>query len=92
MVSTPAIDQDAATMAIEGFLREHAPPAHRDGIGPATRILDGGLLDSLGILRLMTFLGDQIGVEIEDEDFVPEHFETVESLARFAVAKLARAA
>ena len=52
-----------------------------------TSLLNSGVLDSLAILELMTFLSDKMRVELEDEDFVPENLETVGSLVRFVVQK-----
>ena len=52
-----------------------------------SRLLEGGLLDSLGILQLTEFLGERLGITVEDEDFVPDHFETVASLCAFVAGK-----
>ena len=50
-------------------------------------LLESGILDSLGVVQLMTFLSETRNVEIGDEDFTLENFETVGSLARFVAAK-----
>jgi acyl carrier protein len=55
-------------------------------------LLEGNLLDSLGILQLMMFLGDAFGIEIGDEDFVQENFATVGTLAGFVASKMRMAA
>lgn len=54
-----------------------------------TRLLDGGLLDSLGILQLTERIEETFGIKVADEDFVPENFETVRSLARYISRRLA---
>lgn len=50
-----------------------------------------GLIDSFDILRLVVFLEERFGVTIEDQELVPENFETVGSLAAFIESKRAPA-
>jgi len=46
-------------------------------------LLSTGLLDSLGILQLVTFVEERFGIKMLDEDVVFEHFESVEALAAY---------
>ncbi len=55
-------------------------------------LLGDDALDSLGLVQLTMFLGEEFDVAIEDEDFEPENFETVGRLARMIHAKMAGAA
>lgn len=50
-------------------------------------LLDRQVLDSLGIFQLVSFLEDEFGVEIDDEELVPEHFGTLGSIAGLVNAK-----
>ena len=50
-------------------------------------LLDSGLIDSTGIFELVAFLEDTFGVKIEDEEIVPEHFETAAQIAAFVDRK-----
>ncbi len=40
----------------------------------------GGIVDSLGLQKLIVFLESDMGVEVRDEDIVPETFETLDAL------------
>lgn len=51
------------------------------------KLLDGDVLDSLGIVQLTMFLADEFDIEITDEDFEPENFDTVGRLARLIHVK-----
>lgn len=82
----------AAFEAIKSFLQGSAALGGDDDIREDMALLESGILDSLGILQLVTFLGDEFGVEVGDEDFVAENFETIGSLARFVARKQASAA
>ena len=45
-------------------------------------LLDGGLLDSLGILKTVTFCEEHFGITIPDEDVLPDNFESVRTIVR----------
>jgi acyl carrier protein len=48
-----------------------------------TDLLAGGVLDSIAVLRLATFVGEEFGIEIRPADFVIENFRSVEAVAAF---------
>ncbi len=48
-------------------------------------------IDSMGMLRLLAFLEKTFGVQILDEDMVPENLETVRSIAALVRRKQATA-
>ena len=74
------------------FFEQHVPAAARMEIGPETALLGTGLLDSLAVIQLMVFLGTELGIEIEDEDFTPENLGTVGQLLGFIGRKRAASA
>lgn len=86
-IAGPSVDPAAVLALICDFLSKTSSIPVAGGIGPDTPLLEGGALDSLGILQLMMFLGDQLQIEVTDEDFIPENFKTVGSLVRFVVDK-----
>lgn len=45
------------------------------------KLLEKGLLDSLSILKTVTFCEEQFGITIPDEDVLPDHFESVKTIA-----------
>ena len=50
-------------------------------LGPDDSLLAKGLLDSLSILKTVTFCEEQFGITIPDEDVLPDHFESVRAIA-----------
>ncbi|MEZ5739750.1 MAG: acyl carrier protein [Burkholderiaceae bacterium] len=69
------------------FIASRFPTVARP-IDAATPLTDGGDIDSLGILEIVTFIAETFEVEIADDDFLPEHFETLGSLARLVHGKV----
>lgn len=72
---------------LTGFLRQLSPAARARELTDDTPLLTSGILDSLAILELMSFLSSELGIEIGDDDFTPENFATVGSLLAFIRAR-----
>jgi len=49
----------------------------------STPLLDSGVVDSLGLLRLVVFIQDQFGIVMDDLDVVPEHFASVDAICAY---------
>lgn len=43
-------------------------------------LIENDVLDSLGIMRLVSLIEDRYGIEIPDEQLVPENFVTIGAL------------
>jgi acyl carrier protein len=39
--------------------------------------VDSGIVDSLGILKILSFLDDEFGVDLSDEEIRPEKFGSI---------------
>ncbi len=42
--------------------------------------LEDGIVDSTGILELLMFVEETFGVQVEDEEVIPDNFDSVERL------------
>ena len=60
-----------------------------DSLTVETPLIGQGIVDSLRIFRLVSFLETTFGVEFEPTDVVPQHFHSVQSLAAFVQGKTA---
>ena len=49
-------------------------------------LLSSGVLDSLAIVKLLSFIEEEFDVEIADADFDPENFETLKTIAKLIVS------
>jgi len=58
------------------------------GFSDATSFLESGLIDSTGILELVSFLEEDFEIEVADEEMIPDNLDSVERVARFVVLKL----
>lgn len=51
-------------------------------------LVDEGVVDSTGVVELVQFAEEALGVAISDDELLPEHFESVNSLAAFVAQKI----
>jgi acyl carrier protein len=45
---------------------------------PDDDLLSSEIIDSMGILQLVAFIEEKYGIEVGDEDIVPENFKTLQ--------------
>ena len=45
-------------------------------------LIENEVLDSMAIFETVAFLEDQFGIEVQDDDLVPENFATIGAIAR----------
>ena len=48
---------------------------------PEDLLIARGLLDSLSILKTVTFCEERFGITIPDQEVLPDHFESVRAIA-----------
>lgn len=51
--------------------------------------LDKGIIDSTGIMEVIFFLEEEFGVEVEDEEMVPENLDSVDNIVKYIGVKQA---
>lgn len=73
---------------IRQFITANFPLARqRPILEDDAQILDSGIIDSLGLLDLLTLLEEKFEITISDEDLLPENFETITRIAAFVQSK-----
>ena len=50
--------------------------------------LETGVVDSTGILELVGFVEERYGIEVDDEDLLPENFDSISSLSAYIARKM----
>lgn len=52
-------------------------------------LVERGGLDQTGVLEIAMFIEETYGVRVDEGDLTPEHFDTIENIARFILLRLA---
>jgi acyl carrier protein len=53
-------------------------------------LIENDVLDSMAIFETIAYLEDQFGIEVQDDDLVPENFQTIAAIARLVSNNQAR--
>ena len=55
-----------------------------------TSFLAQGILDSTGVVELVSFLEETYGIHVDDEEMLPENLDSLQALERFVEHKQAQ--
>ena len=52
-----------------------------------TSFLDEGIVDSQGVMELVSFVEEAFGVDVDDMDIIPDNFDSVSKLSDYVRRK-----
>jgi acyl carrier protein len=52
-----------------------------------TPFLESGIMDSTGVLELVSFIEETFGIAVADEDLVPENLDSISLVTRYIDSK-----
>jgi acyl carrier protein len=53
-----------------------------------TSFLDRGIIDSTGVLELVTFVESEYKITVADDDMIPSNFDSIDALVAFVGRKV----
>ena len=59
-----------------------------DAITHDQSLLDAGIIDSTGVLELVCFLETTFGIEVQDDEMLPENLDSFRSISNYVGRKL----
>jgi acyl carrier protein len=68
---------------IETFLFDASDASLEDDVS----LLDSGIIDSTGVLELVSFIEEEFGIEVKDEELVPDNLDSLANIAAFIERK-----
>lgn len=74
---------------VRTFIRESLMYGGDDAhVGDADSLLEHGIIDSTGVLELVTFLESSYQLTVADEELVPDNLDSIEHIVQFVQRKL----
>jgi len=61
------------------------------GLEDSTSFLESGMIDSTGILEVISFLEEQFKIKVHDDELIPENLDSIGNIVGFLGAKTAAA-
>jgi acyl carrier protein len=75
---------------LERFILSDLSGPDRQNLGRRDDLMSLGIVDSLGILRLVAFVEERFAIAVTPDEIVPENFRDIDSLAGFIARKTRR--
>jgi acyl carrier protein len=75
------------SVVVRNFVVDNFLFGDDSGLTRSTSFRDEGVLDSTGVLELVSFLERTYGIEIEDEEVVPANLDSLQNIERFVSEK-----
>ncbi len=77
------------TQAVRGFIAENFLfRDEADTIASDASLLEAGIIDSTGVLELVSFLETTFGIEVADEEMLPENLDSIRAITGYVSRKL----
>lgn len=86
---TASMDQATIERDIRDFLTENFPLADEGtGLAENDSLIEAGVIDSTGVLELIEYLEANYGIQISDEEVLPENLDSIARIGRFVTTKI----
>jgi acyl carrier protein len=75
--------------SLEQFIQEQIIKGQKDvDLQQSTNLIEEGIIDSLGIMKLLTFIEESYDLQISDEELLPENFESLQAICAMVENKI----
>jgi acyl carrier protein len=82
-MQTTALELEIHKFIVDNFMFGQA-----DGLKYDESLLQKGVIDSTGVLELVSFLQDNFNITVEDDEIVPANLETINGIVTYVSKKL----
>jgi acyl carrier protein len=86
-VNAQTLKSQVRQYVMDNFLMGSGPE-----LGDDDSFMGSHVLDSVGVLELISFLEQTFGIKVKDEEMLPENLDSLTSIGRYLERKLAGAA
>jgi len=70
------------------LLTEIAGGMGKKSLGADEDLLEQGIIDSLGLMKLIAFMEETFSIKITDEEIVPENFQSLNRMVKLVEQQL----
>lgn len=76
-------NQTINSAAIREFIVETFLFGDDSGLQDNASFMETGLIDSMGVLQVADFLKQTYGLQIKEDEFIPDNLDSIERITRF---------
>ena len=77
----------SVTDVVKGFLMEYECIEPGQEVEASESLLELGIIDSVIIMKMVSFLEDKYGIEIDEDDLMPENFDSLTAISTYVQSK-----
>ena len=81
------MERESVAAAIRAFIVGHFPAAAKRALKDQDALLESGIVDSLGVLDVVSFIESEFQVKVDDDDLLPENFQNIECMTAYVERK-----
>ena len=78
------IEEELKNFILENFIVDENPSQ----LDKNQSFLESGIIDSTGILELVSFIEEHYNITVEDEDLIPDNLDSLQNVVNFINKKL----
>jgi acyl carrier protein len=76
-------DHKAPKERLRAFIAENFYIPDGQALGETTSFLEQGIIDSTGVLEIVTFVESEFGIAVSDDELLPSNFDSLAALSSF---------
>jgi len=78
-----AADRVIDMAAVKNFIAGELLYGDDQGLDYETNLIDSGVIDSMSLLRLISFLEEHFQIQVPDEAVIPDNFRSLSAIESF---------
>jgi acyl carrier protein len=75
-------------VTVRAFIVDNFLFGNAEGFSDDTSFIEEGIIDSTGILELVSYLEQTYSIRVEDQELIPENLDSVVNIDQFLKRKL----
>lgn len=83
-----ATESEVRETVKEYILSEFLPGESPEALDDSTLLITSGVLDSIATVKLVSFLEEKYGIELEAHELSPEYLNTLSDIAQLVTARI----
>ncbi len=72
---------------LRAYIAENFIVSSTASLSDDASLLDSGVVDSTGFIELISFLEEHFGIQVKDEEMVPENLDSIANLQAYVQRK-----
>lgn len=82
------ISEEKISSKIIDYMSETFPRVDSATLSPGTDLIEEGIVDSFGLIEIVSFIQREFNITVNDDDILPENFITVEAMTNYILRTL----